>query len=135
MSGFKHDKSGVSKLLLQIVCVIIVVIIAVAVISAILFFNAANSSKVKITVECTGSSWSGAYGDSSSLNTWTGGTGTKSVIIERPPNTAEWNVVANALMIGGSGSVTVTISTMYGIVLDQATASGAFALAQAQAKL
>ena len=131
MSGFKRDRSGISKLLI----VVVVAIIVVVAVSAILLLNAANKNKVKITVECTGGSWSGAYGDSSSLNTWTGGTGTKSVVIERPANTPEWNVVANAIMIGGSGSVTVTISTMDGRVLDQATASGLFALAQAQAKL
>jgi len=131
MSSFKRDRSGLSKLLI----VIVVVIIVVVAVAAVLLLNAANNNKVKITVECTGGSWSGAYGDSSSLNTWTGGTGTKSVIIDRPANTPEWTVVANAIMIGGSESVTVTISAMDGRVLDHATASGFFAMAQAQAKL
>jgi hypothetical protein len=131
MSSFKHDKNGLSKLLI----VIVVVIIAVVAVSAVLLLNAANNNKVKITVECTGTSWTGAYGDSSGVSTWTGGAGTKSVVIERPANTAEWTVVANAIMIGGSGSVTVAISKMDGTVLDEATASGPFALAQAQAKL
>jgi hypothetical protein len=131
MSSFKHDRSGLSKLLIVLVAVITVVV-AVA---AVLLLNAGDSNKVKITVECTGGSWSGAYGDSHSLNTWTGSTGTKSVVIERPSNTAEWTVVANAIMIGSTGSVTVTISTMNGRVLDEATASGPFAMAQAQAKL
>jgi hypothetical protein len=131
MSGFKRDRSGISKLLI----VIVVVIIVVVAVAAVLLLNAADNNKVKITVECTGGSWTGAYGDSSSLNTWTGSTGTKSVVIDRPSNTPEWNVVANAIMIGGTGSVTVTISRMDGRVLDEATASGPFAMAQATAKL
>lgn len=131
MKGFKRDRSAISKLLL----VLVVVIIVVVAVAAVLLLNAANNNKVKITVECTGGSWAGAYGDSSSLNTWTGSTGAKSVTIDRPANTAEWTVVANAIMVSGSGSVTVTISKMDGTVLDEATASGMFSLAQATAKL
>ncbi len=131
MQDIGHDKSALSKLLIALIVVVVVVVAVVAVV----LLGALDNNRVRITVECTGGSWTGAYGDSSSLNTWTGTTGTKEVVIERPPNTPEWTVVANALMISGSGSVTVTISTMDGRVLDRATASGMFSLAQAQAKL
>jgi hypothetical protein len=124
--SLRRQKEGKISLLL----VIIVVVVIVAVVAAILLSGAiSQNNQVRIRVSYTGN-WSGAYGDSGSLNTWSG-TGERTVVIDRPSGGGTWTVVANGVKMDASSAVlTVTIETMGGKVLKQATGNTPFGIVQ-----
>ena len=114
--------------------IVIVAVIALVAVAAVVLIGVGKVDQVRVTVQSAGS-WSGAYGDQGGLNTWSG-TGTRSVVVDRPANTPEWNFVANAVAISGTGGyVTVTIASMDGKVLAQKTSSGMFSMATASVNL
>ena len=126
--SLRRQKDGkISPLLVIIIIVVIVAIVAAVLLSGVISQN----NQVRIRVSYSGN-WSGAYGYSGSLNTWTG-PGSKTVVIDRPSGTDTWTVVANAIKMDNSNSVlTLTIETMSGKVLKQASVNSYFGIAQCQ---
>lgn len=122
----RQREGKISLLLVIITVVVIVAVVATLVLSGVINLN---NDQVRIRASYAGS-WAGAYGDSSSLNTWSG-EGSKTVVLNRPSGGGTWTVVANAMKMDLSNEViTVTIETMGGRVLKQATGNTPFALVQ-----
>lgn len=107
----------------NIIILSVLALIAIVAIAAIILIVTEKTNQVRITVQSSSGTWVGAYGTVGNINTWTG-SGTESVVLDRPANTQNWVVVADAMSSGLSGEFTITITTMDGKVLATQTSGG-----------
>jgi hypothetical protein len=123
----KTNSEGKSYTLFIIIVVAIIVIIGVIILSGLLN---SNSNQVRIRVDYDGT-WSGAYSSSSgSFFTWSG-TGSKSVVLDRPEGVDDWTIAAEVMKTDYSDhTLTLTIETMNGRILKEVTTNTAFFPAQ-----
>lgn len=130
---------GINKRALLIAVTIIIVIIGGAILYSMYLSSNDNRSpnyyspqvnQVKIKVHYSGS-WSGAYGDAGSIQSWSG-TGDYSLTLNRPSSAISmWIISANAQKQDDSTTtLTISIVTMDGSVLKTASTTAAYGVAQ-----
>lgn len=89
----------------------------------------ASADQVVLRVDYNGA-WSGAYGDTGSIQSWSG-TGPYTLTLTRPSGTLLWVVSANAQKQDGSSSaLTVSIERANGAILKSSSTSTAYGVAQ-----
>jgi hypothetical protein len=109
------QKRGPSQKQIGAIVIGVIAIVVVAIL-AISLASGANSKEVKIVVKCSGS-WGGAYGESGSVNSWSG-SGDKTIVYTRTSST---NPVVASVVSTSFSTITVQIVSMNGQVLKEST--------------
>lgn len=126
-----NDKEEAKRSLVVLAVVLIAVIIIAGLAIGMATSGGSSDDRVKIVVSYSGS-WSGAYGDAGSIQSWSHD-GPYTKVLERPDR-GTWIVSANAQKEdSGSGTLTISIQTMDGKAIKTSSTATAYGVAQVAA--